>query len=187
MELPNIILIVILLSLVLECFPKRNFVMKITKIECIARADVININCTETKSNRVAGFNIFVIMSEDIYELRYDLEVKYKIKKGRWENFFKFKNIDVCEFVAAKFNVPILLIARNIMRKYSNYPEECPFKKDTVYYVQRMKMDPEQFPPYFPEGAFAASGILYSSKYKSFVDYKMEFLIESKNKRGQVS
>nr|XP_002051233.2 uncharacterized protein LOC6628810 [Drosophila virilis] len=50
------------------------------------------------------------------------------------------------------------------LRRVSNFPLDCPFKKDNLYYVNGFSIDEKFIPAYMPEFSFKADGTFAFNK-----------------------
>lgn len=87
-------------------------------------------------------------------ELKFTTEIKrwflnMKITLPHKPNDFvllNLSNIDGCKLLENKNQVTLLQLGRNNLDRYSNVPKNCPFLKDTLYYVRGFRFDLQLLP-----------------------------------------
>ncbi|XP_041448800.1 uncharacterized protein LOC111077534 [Drosophila obscura] len=48
---------------------------------------------------------------------------------------------DGCQLLSNRNQVPLMRLGRNIMERFSNFPRQCPFQGDIIYYIRGFRLD----------------------------------------------
>ncbi|EDW32220.1 GL10547 [Drosophila persimilis] len=48
---------------------------------------------------------------------------------------------DGCQLLSNRNQVPLMRLGRNIMERFSNFPKQCPFEGDVLYYIRGFRLD----------------------------------------------
>lgn len=60
-------------------------------------------------------------------------------------------SINGCDILSLKNQVTLMHWTRNALQHYSNFPQKCPFKAHSPYYIRNFKWDMEQMPSFYVE------------------------------------
>ncbi|XP_030385690.1 uncharacterized protein LOC115632571 [Scaptodrosophila lebanonensis] len=98
-----------------------------------------NYSCGLSKNVRRRSFNLEFILRKPLDQHEHYMA----IVMPRSREDFVLLNVtgDGCNTLANKKQVPLISMARNLVRRYSNYPSKCPFEKDKTYYIRGFRFD----------------------------------------------
>ncbi|XP_033252193.1 uncharacterized protein LOC117191433 [Drosophila miranda] len=48
---------------------------------------------------------------------------------------------DGCQLLSNRTQVPLIRLGRNIMERFSNFPKQCPFEGDVIYFIRGFRLD----------------------------------------------
>ncbi|KAH8328705.1 hypothetical protein KR067_013646 [Drosophila pandora] len=82
-------------------------------------------------------------------------------------NYLKV-DIDCCHDLEAIQTQILLKIIADELRRVSNFPLQCPFKKNTRYYMNNFTVDSNLIPMYAPEMTFKTDFLIFNKKRKAF-------------------
>lgn len=147
-----------------------------TKVECISQLpEIVQINCTINRTfENISALYVEFILFQDIYAANgiFTLFFKHGNKSIKYDT----QNIDYCSVLGNFHNQYFFRMFIAGVRRISNIPLKCPFKKvnnelvlffrynlipiififlqDQIYYVNGFTVDPKIIPSYFPELSF---------------------------------
>lgn len=84
------------------------------------------------------------------------------------ENFIllNLTKLDGCELLSNTKQNTIMALFRTSLDRYSNFPDKCPFRRNTLYFIRSYRIDISKFPAFSFETAL-------NIRYESLVDNKV--------------
>lgn len=160
-------------------FEKSNLILlqlrnrvEFTKVECITQLpEILQVNCSINRTlNNVSALFVDFKLSQDVYSSNGTFSLFFK--HGNNSIKYDTQNIDYCTVLANIQNQYLFQMIISGIRKISNIPLSCPFKKvnyehklfelliiliflqNMIYYVRGFVVDTKIIPSYFPEMSF---------------------------------
>ncbi|XP_073841213.1 uncharacterized protein [Musca autumnalis] len=124
-----------------------------THIDCPApHTDLIHdYKCSLTKNGDGSPLlNVSFKLKEDTSNVALHFKVKGKMGNKSEETLLIF-DLDVCNALKGSHEHFFLKMVFDELRRVSNFPSECPFKKDVEYKVHGFVIDSSAIPSYVPE------------------------------------
>ncbi|KAH8260227.1 hypothetical protein KR026_006648 [Drosophila bipectinata] len=81
-------------------------------------------------------------------------------------NYLKV-DVDFCHDLAAIQTQFLLKLIADELRRVSNFPLQCPFKKNTRYHMDNFTVDTSLIPTYAPEITFKSDTLIYINKRRA--------------------
>lgn len=75
-------------------------------------------------------------------------------------------DINACEFLNSKNQLPLMYLARTTLNSYSNLPAQCPLKPTVSYYLRNYKWDMQLLPAFYIESPLVE--IQFSYRFPEF-------------------
>ncbi|XP_060645717.1 uncharacterized protein LOC132784248 [Drosophila nasuta] len=136
---------------------KRNVVIDFTKVEIGNRLPniIAMYSWINRTSSNISALYMNYSFSEDVYNLKgtFNLSVKHSEK---FINYFTL-DFDYCKGREMLYSQYVAQILEKQLRTVSNYPLDCPLKKNYEYYVKGFTIDPNLIPIYLPNLHFLSN------------------------------
>ncbi|KAH8395775.1 hypothetical protein KR215_002085, partial [Drosophila sulfurigaster] len=115
---------------------------------------VLNFWINRTSSNISAIYANFKF-AENVYNVtgQFSLNFKYTDK---YVNYLTLE-LDFCKGMQSLYTQYVARILESELRSVSNYPLDCPFKKNYEYYINGFAVSPDVLPSYFPLVSFKSN------------------------------
>ncbi|KAH8413258.1 hypothetical protein KR009_009272 [Drosophila setifemur] len=123
-----------------------------TKVECYNHLPEVarNLSCHLNRTSKGFGsFSIQFALTEDVKDATGIYVVS--IKRGPSYTNYTAIELDYCQALAALQTHFLLKIVADEIRRTSNFPLKCPFKKNKRYYIDDFTMDTGLLPSYVPD------------------------------------
>ncbi|KAH8266602.1 hypothetical protein KR018_002930, partial [Drosophila ironensis] len=142
--------------------------VRMTKVECPNYLPDVakNISChiNRTASGNPSVFAEFSLMSDVNDAKGFYL---FTLHRGSFINNRTAVNLDYCQALEnLQSDIFIKLMAAEI-RRIANFPQNCPFRKNTRYYLNGFTVNSDFIPSYAPELNFISDCHIYINKRKA--------------------
>ncbi|XP_061396306.1 uncharacterized protein LOC133331934, partial [Musca vetustissima] len=125
-----------------------------THVECPAPLSdlVYDFSCSLFKNpDGISVLKLTFKLKEDTSNVALHFKVKGKREEQQSEETLLVFDLDVCDAMRASHEHFFLKLVFDELRRVSNLPSECPFKKDTAYNINGFTIDSSAIPSYIPE------------------------------------
>ncbi|XP_062123290.1 uncharacterized protein LOC133836714 [Drosophila sulfurigaster albostrigata] len=140
---------------------KRNVVVDFTKVEIDNRLPnvIAMYSWINRTSSNISALYMNFKFSEDVYNLTgtFKLNVKFNEK---FINYFTL-DFDYCKGREMLYSQYVAQILEKQLLTVSNYPLDCPLKKNYEYYVKGFTVDTNLIPGYFAKIFFLSNLTFY--------------------------
>ncbi|KAH8378144.1 hypothetical protein KR093_009624, partial [Drosophila rubida] len=116
-------------------------------------------------SNNISAIYVTFKLSEDLFELRGPFNLRFKYTE-KYYNYITL-DIDYCKGLVSLYNSYIMKGIVDELRTVSNYPLDCPLKKNKHYYINGFAFNTNILPSYFPEISFALDATFRTSHQRN--------------------
>ncbi|KAH8329101.1 hypothetical protein KR074_003855 [Drosophila pseudoananassae] len=138
-----------------------------TKFECKNYLPDItqNVSCQVNREHHKSLFSAEFTLTEDVNNSTgiYSFSV---IRGSTITNYLKV-DIDFCHDLEAIQTQFLLKLIADELRRGSNFPLQCPFKKNTRYHLDNFTVDTNLIPMYAPEMTFKSDCLILINKRKA--------------------
>ncbi|KAJ6640896.1 hypothetical protein Bhyg_05829 [Pseudolycoriella hygida] len=126
---------------------KRPYEVKIFNLTCFSADKNILVNATLTADG---SLDVNVNLLKDYPEVHFIAEIYLDSGSGKYEMEILNKTVIVCRIFRQPRYEPLIQIIYKMVLPHSNYPTECPIRKNT-YSVKGFRINTELLPPMLPE------------------------------------
>ncbi|EDV94081.1 GH25133, partial [Drosophila grimshawi] len=124
-------------------------IAEFTKIECENQNPTImqTLNCQINKTaSNLSSFHMKAVSAEDLT----NLDGLYILAIKRGNSYFNHTSIKMnyCEALHKSYREFTIKMVFEGLRHVSNFPVDCPFKKNVPYYINGFTFDPKAIPSY---------------------------------------
>ncbi|KAH8359846.1 hypothetical protein KR093_009096, partial [Drosophila rubida] len=133
---------------------KRKAIVEFTRMDVNNRLPnllKVNYSISRTARNTSVIFANFTV-TEDIAHITGVLNMKIK-HTDKFMNYFTL-DMDYCKLMQTLYSQYVLKMIVDQIRAVSNYPLDCPIKKNQEYYVKGFTFNTDLLPSYFPGVSF---------------------------------
>ncbi|XP_017047811.1 uncharacterized protein LOC108092661 [Drosophila ficusphila] len=172
MRAKNILLLILLLEVTIIFLNSALAKMDafFTDIACPTYAPdlVKNVSCClnpPLKGSLSSSYSAQFILTEDVS----DAKGKYVVALKRGSSFINYTSLDLdyCQTLLSLQTQFLLKMIADELRRVANFPLQCPFKKNTTYYINRFTINSKAIPSYAPEMDFVSDCIIFVKKRKA--------------------
>ncbi|XP_022231929.2 uncharacterized protein LOC111080558 [Drosophila obscura] len=136
-----------------------------TKMECVNHMPQLmkNVSC-HLDGNRT--FSVELSLAHTVKDVNgtYILGVK----RGSAVSNYITMDINYCEALEALYSNYLIKMIAEELRRAGNFPNHCPFKKDTPFYIKDYTIDTRLIPSYVPEIDFISDCTIKIYNKKAF-------------------
>ncbi|KAH8273893.1 hypothetical protein KR044_002955, partial [Drosophila immigrans] len=142
--------------------------IEFTKLECVNQwPEIFQIKCHINRTSKnISAIYGEGILSEDMANVNgnYLVGVEYNNK------FLNYTSVDLdyCAALQMVHSQSLIQLVTVGLRSVSNFPLNCPFKKNFTYFVNGFTMDTKIVPVYMPEISFMSNATFFYNKRALF-------------------
>ncbi|XP_034670246.1 uncharacterized protein LOC117902762 [Drosophila subobscura] len=140
-----------------------------TKMDCVNHMPGLmqNVSCRlDRKSHVTSSFSVEFTLANTVK----DVNGTYIFGVKRGSTVFNYTTLDInyCEALEALYSNYLLKMIADELRRVTNFPLHCPFKKNIQFYIKDYTIDTKMIPSYVPEINFVSDCTLIISQKKAF-------------------
>ncbi|SPP73600.1 uncharacterized protein LOC117592451 [Drosophila guanche] len=134
-----------LLCLQLKVEAKTDFELQVDNFTCSSQDTDLQMlkhyRCGMNKNTKRRSWHMEFQLQQPLAE--YEVYISIVLPRRKPMPDFVLLNLttDGCQLLCNRNQVPLLSLGRNIMKRFSNYPKQCPFQGDLIYYIRGFRMD----------------------------------------------
>ncbi|KAH8273896.1 hypothetical protein KR044_002956, partial [Drosophila immigrans] len=138
--------------------------IEFTKLECVNKwPEILQIKCHINRTSKnISAVYGELIFSEEIKNMNgnYLLGVEYNNK------FINYTSVDLdyCAALQMVHSQSLIQLVFVGMRRVSNFPLNCPLKKNQLYYINGFTINTDIIPSYFPTITFVADATYVTNR-----------------------
>ena len=136
--------------------------------------------CSVGKNPKRPSLNMELEFSRAVafFELNMLISIPRKPKNFVLLNVTKMNG---CNLLSNNNLMPLLQMGRTVMERYSNFPNKCPFLKDTLYYIKGLRINMDLLPAFnFETTMNTASEWIVEKKKMLSVDMSTRVAMKTK-------
>ncbi|XP_017077330.1 uncharacterized protein LOC108112091 [Drosophila eugracilis] len=97
--------------------------------------------CGISKSAKRRTWHMEFMLKEPIGEHEFFMKIVLPRRSPLTEFVLINMTTDGCHLLANRNQVPLMRLGRSVMERFSNFPKQCPFKPDVLYYIRGFRLD----------------------------------------------
>ncbi|XP_064544116.1 uncharacterized protein LOC135432377 [Drosophila montana] len=107
-----------------------------------------HLNCSLGRSWRRRTFSIELKFRQPVPKFLVNMASVLPRVNGQDFTLFNLSDINGCQLLANKNQIPFIQLGRHTMESFSNVPKRCPFPKDELIYVRSYRSNMQNIPAF---------------------------------------
>lgn len=140
------------------------------------------LSCYLSKNVKRRTFSIELQFKKNVRHFMFNMRVVLPRKNANNFVLFNLTNIDGCKLLSNKNQATFIKLGRSTLNRFGNIPQQCPFKKDTLYYIRGFRSDMSRIPAFTFEAEMLLWFDFIVEQKKIIKGFLRSFVTMKKNK-----
>ncbi|XP_016961625.3 uncharacterized protein LOC108032327 [Drosophila biarmipes] len=141
-----------------------------TQIKCATYYPEVvqNVSCHLNRTSKGSGSSSYsaeFALSEDVSDVKGNYV--FSLKRGSHITNYTALELDYCQVLDSLQSQYLLKMIADELRRVSNFPLQCPFKKNKRFYIDHYTINSKLIPSYAPELVFISDCNIFVKKRRA--------------------